>query len=139
MPDRVAELLLAAAAECGALQLFCLLAEVEVIAAGAAVTAAELCAVTAKNERLGAAIVAVCGEVSPRKLGKVFARWEGKDVASLRVDCIGSAECGILWRVSRSKLSTAYTRAGARALIAGAPASDERAHGTQITISASSR
>ena len=107
MPDRLAELALALAEECGALGAYVLLAELDSIARGRTFTAAEACAhaLLPANARLRAAIVAVCGEVSARKLGKALARWEGTKVGSLRADCVGtSPNVGIEWKVSAVKL-----------------------------------
>lgn len=56
------------------------------------------------NVRLRSAIEAACGEVSARKLGKIFAKWEGLDIAGLKIDAVGADSDGILWRVSAAKL-----------------------------------
>ena len=113
MTDRLVELLLAACDECGGLKAHALFAELRAIAQGKAFGAAEICAhaVLPDNHRLRAAIEAVCGEVSARKLGKALARWEGIQLASLRVDCIGNDACGIVWMVSTTKPIHAKTRA----------------------------
>jgi hypothetical protein len=100
-----AELLLQAVAEFGLLALRDLYIEIALLAGARQFTTAEVCAHAAlpENHRLRAAIEAACGEVSPRKLGKILAKWEGFSVASLRIDCTGTDALGILWRVSQSK------------------------------------
>jgi hypothetical protein len=104
MPD-VTPLLLRVCSELGLLALRDLYIEVALLADDRAFTTAELAAHASlpENGRLRAAIEAACGEVSARKLGKIFAKWEGVDIASLQADCIGSDPAGILWRVSPAK------------------------------------
>src|SRR4051812_39640749 len=97
--------MLAACWESGALQAFALVAELAALADGKVFAAAEVCAhaVLPENARLCDAIEAECGEVSPRKLGKFLARWQGKHLAWLRVTAAGQEDLGILWRVSNAK------------------------------------
>jgi hypothetical protein len=120
MKDRTVELLLEACVESGALQVYVLWVELDALATGKAFTTAEACthALVPENARLRAAIEAVCGEVSARKLGKTLARWEGRDIASLRADCIGDDAAGILWRVSSTKPIPAATCAASDATMA---------------------
>lgn len=103
--------LLKVCGDLGLLQLRDLFVEVRLLAGDRLFSSSELCAHAGlpENARLRAAIEAVCTEVSARKLGKIFAKWEGIDIASLRADCIGSDAAGILWRVSRSKLTSDQT------------------------------
>ncbi len=72
MTDRVAELILAAAVECGVLAVAVLWREFDALAGGRAFTASEVCAhaCVPGNVRLRAVIEAVCFEVSARKLGR---------------------------------------------------------------------
>jgi hypothetical protein len=115
--SRAAELLLAAADESGVLDVFVLWRELAELAGDREFTAREAVAHARlpANARLLAAIEAVCGEVSPRKLGKQLALWEGARIASLRIDRIGDDAAGLLWRVSRGKpfLVDAQPRNGA--------------------------
>ena len=106
MRDRTIELLLAACRECGALALRDMWRELELLAGDRTFTTAEVCAhaLLPENARVRAAIEAACGEVSPRKLGKILAKWEGRDIACVQIDCFGADPVGILWRVSATKL-----------------------------------
>jgi hypothetical protein len=112
MRDRVAELALAAATESGALRLYVLLYELEVLAGRDGVfTCTEVCAHTRSNPRLRAAIEDVCrGEVSARRLGKALSRlakWNELGVAGLRVACEIRRKdpAGALWSVRRAQSS----------------------------------
>jgi hypothetical protein len=100
MPDRAVELLLAACRECGALQLRDLYVEVALIADGKAFTTAELCAHAElpENWRLREALVAVCGaDFAAGKVGKILAKWKGRELAGIVVDAIGTEANAILW------------------------------------------
>ena len=101
--DRACEFLLAAAAESGALQVFALWYELAEHAGNAEFTGTDAVrdALTPQNKRLRDAIEAACGNLDPRKLGKLLAKWEGKNVGSLRAHRIGDDPAGILWKVSR--------------------------------------
>lgn len=107
MTDQATLLLLEAAEASGGLQFWALLAEIEQLTghAGLLFTANHVAAhaLVPERRRLRTAIEATCGEVSARKLGKLFARWQGKVIAGLRVDAIGDDSSGKLWRVSRVK------------------------------------
>jgi hypothetical protein len=103
--DRTVELLLATCREAGALQLFTLWTELHLLADNRAFTTAEVCAhaLLRHNARLRVAIEAVCGEVSPRKLGKQLSKWDGKNIAGLSISYDRDDAAGILWLVTASK------------------------------------
>ena len=90
------------------------------LAADKEFTTAEVCAHAAvpKNLRLRAAIVAVCGEVSAKKLGWALKQWKGKDIASLRVDCVGEDPAGLVYRVSATEPCQVCSRANSAAKMA---------------------
>jgi len=80
MTDRVAELLLEACAECGALQAFVLLYELRSLADGREFTVSEACehAKVPENRRLRAAMSAVCHGIDGRKLARFLSDWRGR-------------------------------------------------------------
>src|SRR5437879_4209744 len=102
MPDRVAELLLEAAAASGVLQTFVLFYELKALADGHEFTTLELIvhARTPANERLRTAIAAVCGgEIDARRLAKVLSEWRGKHVGfGYTVAQIGADRGWLLWK-----------------------------------------
>jgi hypothetical protein len=52
------------------------------------------------DERLRAAIVAACGSLSPRRIGKLLRRYEGRDVERMRVVRTGRVEReGAVWQI----------------------------------------
>jgi hypothetical protein len=52
------------------------------------------------DERLRAAIVAACGSLSPRRIGKLLRRHEGRDMSGLRIVRTGRMEReGVVWMV----------------------------------------
>jgi hypothetical protein len=113
-PDRVAELLLAACAESGALALFAMMSELKALADGAEFTTPEACAhaTVPKNVRLRAAIEAVCGEIDARKLGRVLSRWRGRDFGfRSTVISIGADKGWLLWKFAALDLLPAPTPA----------------------------
>lgn len=101
MTDRVPELALALAAECGALQEFLLWYELDAFVGERAFVGVEVCAHAALSEnwRLRAAILAVCLEVSGRKLGKVLEKWAAKDIGLLWAEKVGHDPLGNIWRL----------------------------------------
>jgi hypothetical protein len=123
--------LLKVCADLGLLALRDLFVELAIVAGDRTFTASEVCAHAAVpvNRRLRAAIEANCGEVSPRKLGKILAKSEGLDVASLLVHCIGNDAAGILWRVSRLKPISTVTAANEDAIVSALSPQGGCAHG----------
>jgi len=84
-----------------------LLQEIFVAVSDRAFTASDLLAriPSPDDERLRAAIIACCGSLSPRKIGKLLRRFEGRDVAGLRVVRTGQvAREGLIWMVVRATL-----------------------------------
>ena len=98
---RAVELALQTADALGALALRDLWLEIREVAGDTPFLAAEIKAhaMRPENRRLRAAIEAVCGEVSARKLGKVLARYEALSLCGIAVDAIGNEENSIVWRV----------------------------------------
>ena len=107
MPDetRLTTYTLAAASEAGALAIFLMLYELKALANDKAFTCAEVCAHAnlPHNLRLRVAIEAVCDGLAPRKLGKALAKWEGRDIAGLRVEFVGYDALGIRWVVTATQ------------------------------------
>ncbi|MBA3505913.1 MAG: hypothetical protein H0T80_09075 [Betaproteobacteria bacterium] len=60
---------------------------------------AEIVADRAADQRLHDAIVAACGAVNGRRLGKLLGRLEGRELDGLRVVRVGVGRDGIAWRV----------------------------------------
>lgn len=61
---------------------------------------AEVVADRSADLRLRAAIVAACGSINGRRLGKLLSRIEGKDVDGLKVVRVGTSRDGIIWQVA---------------------------------------
>jgi len=127
MRDRTVELLLAACQECGALALRDAWRELESLAGDRTFTTAEACAhaLLPENGRLRAAIEAACGEVSPRKLGKLFARWAGADIAGIVIVAIGEEANAIVWS---AKVNPDRTPAANAATVVPLPSLKEQRH-----------
>lgn len=64
-----------------------------------AFTAGELCAFATLPEavNLRAALIALAGTFSPRRLGKMLRRLEGQDISGYRVERCGQERDGIIW------------------------------------------
>ena len=94
MTARAIEWVLRTADELGALALRDLWREIREVAGDTPFLAAEIeaHAMRPENRRLRAAIESVCGEVSARKLGKVWARYEAVSLCGIAVDAIGNEE-----------------------------------------------
>ncbi|MEJ7669576.1 MAG: hypothetical protein WKH97_12740 [Casimicrobiaceae bacterium] len=60
---------------------------------------AEVVADRAADQRLHDAIIAACGGLNGRRLGKMLARLEGRELDGLRVVRVGVGRDGIAWRV----------------------------------------
>jgi hypothetical protein len=120
MTDRVAELALAMADECGALREFVLLLELRTFAGDKEFTTNEISvhAVFPKNARLRTAFVDVCGALSAGSLARLLTKWRGKDAGlGLRVDVIGSHDGWLLWKFAPVNLSRAHTSCAVDALM----------------------
>lgn len=123
MSDRALLLVLDLAEEVGALRLHSLLLLVAWVARDSEFSAPELCshALLPENNLLRNAVVATCGEVSARRLGQLFAKWKGVDLAGLRIDAIGSDAAGILWKLSVAQHTSDRTVPADRASIIALP------------------
>jgi hypothetical protein len=53
----------------------------------------------ANAEKLGAAIMAACGALSPRRVGRLLRSIEGEPLEGLRVVRVGISRAGILWQL----------------------------------------
>lgn len=84
-----------------------LLHEIVVAVADHAFTASDLLQriPTPDDERLRSAIVAACGSLSPRKIGHLLRRYEGRDLAGLRVVRTEKvAREGTIWQIVLASL-----------------------------------
>jgi hypothetical protein len=101
MNDRVAQLLLEACAEAGALQAFVLLYELRALADGKEFTTSEACehARAPENGRLRAAMSAVCNGIDGRKLARFLSDWRGKRTGfPYVVSSIGGDQGWLMWK-----------------------------------------